>query len=313
MEIFKEKLKEVLGDKLQESVLLSGLTTIGVGGICDFFYKADSIEELVKAVNVAHKNKIPFFILGWGSNIVVSDYGFPGLVIKNESSNIVINQEGCEVIVDSGLPLPKLLTLIASNDLGGLEFMAGIPGTVGGAIYGNAGSKNYSISDYIKNVTLLELHNGKLVVHSYNRERMEFGCRSSKIKKMSKENGFQPVILTARFRLTPRRKEEIMSSMQENLAKKRASQPLTEKSAGCFFKNLGSVPEQAAGYLLDKSGAKKLKIGDAKVSKMHANFIINSKKATAREIRKLAKMASDLVEENFNIKLEEEIEYIGKW
>lgn len=313
MDVFRTNLSQALGEKLETNVLLSKYSAIGVGGICDYFFAAESIEELVRAVNVAYENKIPFIIIGWGSNIVVSDFGFPGLVIKNNSSGIVINADGCEVIADSGLGISKLLTMVASNDLGGLEFMAGIPGTIGGAIYGNAGSKNYSISDYIKNVTLLELVGEKLVIRSHDREWMEFEYRSSKIKEMSKTAGFKPIILTARFRLTPKRKEEILNSMQENLAKKRESQPLDKKSAGCFFKNLGSVPEQAAGYLLDKSGAKKLRVGDARVSKKHANFIINCGKASAKDIRKLAKKAADLVEENFKIKLEEEIEYVGKW
>src|SRR3989339_190689 len=313
MDTLKENLSQALGDKLETNVLLSKYSTIDVGGICDYFFTAESIEDLVRSVNVAYENKIPFMILGWGSNIVVSDFGFPGLVIKNNSSGIVINTDGCEVIVDSGLGISKLLAMVASNDLGGLEFMSGIPGTVGGAIYGNSGSKNYSISDYIKNVTLLELVADNLVLRSHDREWMEFEHRRSKIKEMNKTGGFKPIILTARFRLTPKRKEEILNSMQENLAEKRVGQPLGEKSAGCFFKNLGFVPEQAAGYLLDKSGAKKLRVGDARVSKKHANFIINSGKASAKDIRKLAKKAADLVEDNFKIKLEEEIEYVGKW
>ncbi len=314
MENEKDKiLKAELGDKLKNDVLLRDLTTIGVGGLTDYYLEADNIEQLVEAVNVAHKNNISILVIGWGSNIIASDYGFDGLIIKNKSTNLVFSEEKGQVIADSGISLGKLLNLAASNDLGGLEFLSGVPGTLGGAINNNAGSKDYSIGDFVKSITVLEEKGGKLEVTRHNNKWMEFEYRRSKLKAGYKSGEFKPVILTARIQLTHKRKDEILKSIQKNLEEKKANQPLVEKSAGSFFKNPGKIKEQAAGYLLDKSGAKKLSEGDAQVSKKHANFIINRNKATAKEIRLLADKMRNEVKKEYNQELEEEVEYIGKW
>ncbi len=308
-----EIIKAELGEKLKNDVLLRDLTTIGVGGLADYYFEAENIEELVEAVNVAHKNDIPVLVIGGGSNIVVSDYGFSGLVVKNKSDNLVFSEEKGQVIADSGISIGKLLNTAASNDLGGLEFMSGLPGTLGGAINNNAGSKDYGIGDFVKSVTVLEEKSGKLEVTRHNSKWMEFNYRTSRLKTEYKNDKFKPIILTARIQLAHKRKDEILKSIQKNLEERKEKQPLGEKSAGSFFKNTGKIKEQAAGYLLDKSGAKKLKEGDAQVSKKHANFVINKDKATARDIRLLADNMRNLVKKEFNQELEEEVEYIGKW
>lgn len=309
----EQNLKIHFGENLLTNVLLKEYTTIGVGGIADYFIISRNIEELVDCVNYAYKNKIPFLILGDGSNVVVSDYGFPGLVIKNEACSIVINREKGEIIADSGIGLSKILNLAASSELGGIEFVAGVPGRLGGCVYNNCGSKTSGIGDYVKSVTLLEEKSGKIIVTRHNSEWMEFEYRSTKLKKDYKNKEFKPVILTVKLRLARKRKDEILRAIRENLEWKKESQPLAEKSAGSFFKNPGKIKEQSAGFLLDKTGAKKLKSGGASVSKKHANFIVNSKNATAKDIRRLADMMRLNVRESYNIDLEEEVEYIGKW
>lgn len=312
MDLIQEELKDRLGGNLEFNVLMKDHTTMKVGGIADYFFVAKNIEDIVAAVNLAQKFNIPFAVIGDGSNIIVSDIGFKGLVIKNESKNIVINAERGEVIADSGISVSKLLNQVASYNLGGIEFLAGIPGTLGGAIYGNAGSSSAYIGNYVKSLTMLDLIRGELKVVRRTHEWMEFTYRSTKLKRLPGDS-FRPVILTAHLRLPQKRNDEILKSIQEYLALRKEKQPYGEKSAGSFFKNPGKLPEQAAGYLLDRSGAKKLKIGGAAISRKHANFLINAKDASAKDIKKLADSAKQLVFDNYDVLLEEEVEYFGEW
>jgi len=308
---------EQFGEKIEENALLKDFTSIGVGGVADYFYRAERVDELVGIVSYLSRHETPYFILGGGYNIVVSDLGFPGVVVKNEVRDIVFSLDKAEVIVSSGVEIGRLLMDAASRDLGGMEFLFGIPGTIGGALYNNAGAFGHSIGNFVKSATILipgnENKGTKILRHSKN--WFEFGNRISKIKELAKtgtnENG--PVILAIKLQLYQSKKEVILRKMQENLKYKKETQPLDAKSAGCFFRNPGRQKEQTAGFLLDKSGAKKLRIGNAVVSKKHANFIVNQGKATAEDIRRLANRMKDLVRTEFRINLTEEVEYIGKW
>jgi len=313
MEEAEQKMRESLGNDLGQNVSLKEFSSIGVGGVADYFYVAKKIDDLIKAVNTAYSVKIPYIVIGGGYNIIPSDSGFPGLVVKNECSSVAFSDENSQVIVDSGLALAKLINIAAGKELGGLEFLFGIPGTVGGAVYGNAGAFSYEIGDFVKSVILLVPKDGQMSIDKKNPDWMEFSYRSSKLKKQFCNEKFKPVILTVKLQLVKRRRDEILGMMQDNLAKKRESQPLEEKSAGSFFKNIDSAPEHAAGYLLDKAGAKKMRIGGAAFSKKHANFLINHKRACASDVRKLADKARELVRKKYDLELEEEVEYIGKW
>lgn len=313
MEETEQKLKKELGEELRTNVILSDLINIGVGGVADYFYVAKKIDDLVKAVSVAYNLGISYFIMGGGYNIVPSDNGFPGLVIKNECSSVAFSEENSQVIIDSGLQLAKLINISAGKEFGGLEFLFGIPGTVGGAVYGNAGAFSYEIGDFVKSVILLMPKDGKMVIVKKDPEWMEFAYRTSKLKRDFCGEKYKPVILTIKLQLVKRRRDEILNMMKDNLAKKVASQPLTEKSAGSFFKNIDSTREHSAGYLLDRAGAKRMRVGGAAFSKKHANFLINRKNAKAADIRLLADKAREVVKEKYNLDLEEEIEYIGKW
>ena len=315
--IESEEFKEQFGEKIEENVLLRDFTSIGVGGVADYFYRAERVDELVGIVSYLSRKGIPYFILGGGYNLIVSDLGFPGIVIKNEVRDMVFSQDSAEVIVGSGIEIGRLLMDAASRDLGGLEFLFGIPGTVGGAVYGNAGAFGHAIGDFVKSATILLSGNkrkeAKILRHS--QKWFEFGNRTSRIKEYTRlhpaEN--KPVILSIKLQLCQSKKEVILRKMQENFKYKKETQPLNAKSAGCFFRNPGPQKEQSAGFLLDSSGAKRLRIGDAVVSKKHANFIINRGKATAEDIRRLANQMKDLVRAEFRTNLQEEIEYIGKW
>ncbi|MCX6808646.1 MAG: UDP-N-acetylmuramate dehydrogenase [Candidatus Berkelbacteria bacterium] len=304
-------LSKELGTGLEENVPLANFSSLKVGGNADFFYRAKDIASLTLAVSLACRNNLAFFILGGGYNIVPSDQGFRGLVIKNESNNIVFSSESSKVIVDSGVNLGSLINAAAGRDLGGLEFLFGVPGTVGGAVYGNAGAFNYEIGNFVKSVTLLTLKDGNCAIVRHDSEWMRFGYRSSILKK--EKDSFKPVILTVTLQLVQRRRDEILRMMQENIAKKKLSQPLGEFSAGSFFKNAGIGKELAAGYLLDQAGAKKMRQGGAAFSQKHANFLINKKNATASDVRELAQKAREVVIQKSNIELAEEVEYIGQW
>lgn len=313
-----ELLKEVLGRELKTNVVLRDFTSLKVGGVSDYFYVAKSVKDLVKAVAVAVKIGLPYFILGGGNNIVVSDIGFPGLVIKNEARNLAFLPNSAGVVADSGANLGKLLTEAASRDLGGLEFLFGVPGTVGGAVYGNAGAHKSSIGEYVKFVTFL-MPNKKtkdFKIVKYRPDWLEFRYRQSRLKKMAAENSLdaaKPIILTVKLQLARSKSEIILDKMRKCLAVKKESQPMDLPSAGSFFKNLGPEKEQSAGFLLDHVGAKKVRVGKAAVSKRHANFIVNKGNARAEDIKRLAEQLKIKVRDEYRVNLEEEVEYVGRW
>ncbi|MFA7253295.1 MAG: UDP-N-acetylmuramate dehydrogenase [Patescibacteria group bacterium] len=311
MEDMEKYLFDKLGPEIKQNYPLRDLTSLRVGGVADYFFAAESIADLTAAVSAASSKSIPYFILGGGYNIVPADAGFPGLVIKNESNNIVFNSESSTVIVDSGVSLGRLINLAAGRDLGGLEFLFGVPGTVGGAVYGNAGAFGHAIGDFVKSITLLIPRVDKISIVRHDASWMDFCYRSSRLKEKYTGQNIKPVILTVTLQLAQRRKDEILRLMQVHIGRKKETQPVAEFSAGSFFKN----PDKstAAGLLLDQAGVKKLKFGDACFSKKHANFLINRKNAKASDVRLLAEKAKELVRQKYGIDLEEEIEYIGKW
>ena len=322
-------LTDKLKEGLREHEVMRDNTTMHVGGVADFYYEARKIEDLIKAVDVAIEVDIPYLILGMGSNLIFSDYGFPGLVIRNLTNNIAFMMEKSQVIVDSGANLQKLILESVSHNLSGLEFLFGVPGTIGGAIYGDAGANGQSIGDYVKYVTLLipGEKGEKSQVVQYKADWFNFGYRVSKLKTMT---GYKkPVILSARIQLAQSRQEEIMRRLNV-WKKKRVERQPDGWSCGSFFKNpipeelssfalvgrrsMPQLPkERTAGYMLEKVGAKKMKEGGAKVSTKHANFIINSNEAKAQDIRKLAEEMRAAVRDKFSVDLEEEVEYVGQW
>ena len=315
-----------LKEGLRQHEVMRDHTTLRVGGVADFYYEARTIDDLIKAIKIAQKAKIPYFVLGDGSNILFSDYGFPGLIIRNFSSNIAFMNEKSQVIVDSGMPLARLILESTSRNLSGLEFLYGVPGTVGGAVYGDAGAFGQAIGDFVKYVTLF-LPDEDPQIKQYDRHWMEFSYRGSKIKRMGTRQ--RPIILSVIIQLAQSRQEEIMRRLNSYKEKRINSEPLG-KSCGCVFRNpipqelknvtgagsanMPELPkERTAGFMLEKAGAKKLRVGGARVSPQHANFILNTNGAKAQEIRTLIEQMRSAVKEKFNVDLEEEIEYIGQW
>jgi len=324
----KKKITDLLANA-QEHVVMKNYTTFKVGGVADYFIEVKTVDELIRAVKAAISLQMPYFILGNGSNILFSDYGFAGLVIKNSTSNIAVMKEKSQVIADSGVMLPRLIMESISKDLAGLEFLYGIPGTVGGSVHGNAGAWGSAIGDYVKSLTVLMIDPEDNIPKVVQKDAswMEFDYRSTKLKTIKSK--MKPVVLTVRFQFSRNQREELMRRLNKYQEDRSRNLP-NNFSAGCVFKNpiplelknitgsgtrgMPELPkERTAGFMLEKSGAKKLKIGRAEVSDKHANFIINHDGAKANEIRSLIEEMREKVHEKFDITLEEEIEYIGQW
>lgn len=323
-------LVEKLSKGLREHEIMRNHTTMQVGGVADYYFNAETIDDVIMAIGVAKEANIPYFMLGGGSNIIFSDYGYPGLVIKNNTSNISFMIEKSQVIVDSGVPLSKLITEATSNNLSGLEFLFGVPGTVGGAVYGNAGAYGQSIGDFVKSATVLippKDEEEKPQIAQVDNKWFKFSYRKSYLKDENIKN--KPVILTLRIQMAQNRQEEIMRRINSYKTKRWSTQPIGV-TAGCVFKN--PIPEElkdfsgagsrnmpllpkerTAGYMLEHSGAKKLKNGAVRVSSKHANFLINGGSAKAQEVRQLIEQMRRLVQKKYDINLKEEIEYVGQW
>lgn len=302
-----KEIKQILGEGLKEDVSLQDYTTMKVGGVADYFYIAKNIDDLVKAILAARKVDVKYFILGRGSNILVSDFGFQGLVILNRASNIAFLTDKCQVIVDSGVSLARMIMESADHSMGGMEALYGIPGTVGGAVYGNVGAHGVEISQFIKSITLLSTA-GKIIRCKI--ESLKPAYRTSYLKELRKKGKESPLVLSVKFQLSPNKKEEVVKKLSYYQNLRMSKQPYNEPSCGSVFKNVG---DQASGILLDQAGAKKLREGGMQVSKKHANFIVNNGKGRAIEVRNLIEKMRQLVAEKEGVELEEEIEYVGEW
>jgi len=304
----KDELIKQLGDDLHLNENLAKYTTMKVGGPAKYFYFARKIDDLIRAITISQELKIPFFVLGSGSNIIFGDDGYHGLVILNRTDNIAFMNDKAQVIVDSGVSLMRLITESANHDLGGLEPLYGIPGTVGGAVYGNVGAYGLEISHYIKSITVLKSDNK---IARYKTDWLDPKYRSTKIKQDKKKyKKSLPVVLSVTFQLMHQKNEEIVKKLQHYKKLREEKQPYNFPSAGSIFKNVGTEKEKTAGYILEQVGAKKIKIGGAEVSNKHANFIINTKNATADDVKNIITQMKILAHDNYGVELEEEVEIV---
>jgi len=291
------KLKKALGEeKIKENVSLAPLTTFGIGGPASWFVDVKNEKEILEAVKISRQMKLPYFLLGGGSNILVSDQGFPGLVIKIKNENIAVS--GKIVTAGAGTPLARAVETAREKSLSGLECCIGIPGTVGGAICGNAGAREEWIGQKVASVIIIDKENKTV---NLDNSDCQFSYRQSRFKNESQE-----VILRVIFCLKRERKEIIEQKIKSFL-EARGNQP-KGKSAGSIFKN---PTGDSAGRLIDQAGLKGKKIGQAQISEKHANFIINTGGAKAEEVLKLIRLAQKTVKEKFNVNLELEIKLVG--
>jgi UDP-N-acetylmuramate dehydrogenase len=300
-----DQLVERLGPDLRRQVPLAGYTTLGIGGPAELLVEVNTLEELTEIVGAAHQAAVHVTILGEGSNLLIDDEGLDGLVVINRCCRIWAEQN--TVLAEAGARLHELVDFAIDHGLGGLEKMAGIPGTVGGAVIGNAGAYGQAISSVLAGAMLLNERGDVFAQHA---ESLEFGYRTSRLKSSS------DIVLRATFRLTPGSVEHLREEADRVMAQRAAKLPADDRTAGSYFKNIadpsvvyGKLP---AGKLLEEAGAKSLRVGQAAVSEKHANVIVNLGGATADDVRRLAEKMKSAVREKFGIELEEEVRYLGK-
>ncbi|MFQ5708574.1 MAG: UDP-N-acetylmuramate dehydrogenase [bacterium] len=269
-----------------------------VGGPADLFLQVETTSELVAAIQLAFGNRQSFTVLGFGANSLVSDKGIRGLVILNRAERIDFKPDD-SVEVDSGTNLALLARRAASHGLGGLEFLIGIPGTVGAAVAGNAGTREQWISTVLLSCHVINQH-GELV--EQKPQDLEFAYRHSRLKSSGE------VVVSARLCGQPDRPANIERKMKK-LLDQRKNQP-GGSSAGSVFKNPAG---DFAGRLIEACGLKGYATGGAQISQMHANFILNTGGATAEAIKTLIERCKSEVASHFGIHLVEEIKYLGDW
>ncbi|NIM59541.1 MAG: UDP-N-acetylmuramate dehydrogenase [Candidatus Aminicenantes bacterium] len=295
---------ENMGKHLKKSVPLRDYSNFKIGGKADYFFEAVSITELVKSILLARERSFPYFIIGGGYNILFDDEGFRGLIIRNCVQGIKQIGEKAEIEVLAGTRLEDLINFSIDKGLSGFEFLAGIPGTVGGAVFSNAGAFGHSIGKFLKDAEILN-RKGKRV--KVKRDYFEFRYRHS---ILSKQND---VFLRAVFKLQQGEKGEIKSRIEENLEKRKINHPPWDAAyAGSYFKNpvLPDGRRVPAAHFLDEVGAKNMKVGGAVVYGGHANFIINKEKASAQDVLSLAQELKERVKERFGVDLEEEVIFL---
>ncbi|MFH0873587.1 MAG: UDP-N-acetylmuramate dehydrogenase [Candidatus Komeilibacteria bacterium] len=306
-------------DNLRHSVPLAPFTTFKIGGLADYFYEAHDSDQTSDILQWAQEQQLPFLILGGGSNVLLPDAGYRGLVIQPKFNRLEIDDN--LVVAGSGLNLQELINKTLEAGLTGLEFVAGVPGTVGGAVVGNAGMYGVDMSSVVETVSYIDLttFEEKKIAAS----DVGFAYRHSKLKDL-------PALVTeVSLKLKKDDLEVSQKIIAERLAMRRDSMP-PEPSAGCFFKNVilanidldklraqdidtdqfikfGKIP---TGFLIDHCNLKGFKLGGAQVSPRHANYIINTGSATAEDVIKLASLIKQKVRDTFGIQLQEEVRII---
>ena len=286
--------KGLIRGKIKFKEPLRDNTTFKIGGSANFFIEPKDIKDLKLLINLLRKDKIPHLVMGAGSNLLISDKGVKAAVIRLNAPYFgKLTKRGNCLDVGSGLMLNQLLRIAKENSLSGVEFLAGIPGTVGGAVMMNAGVGDRSFGDLVKEIKVMD-YNGRIKVLRKN--DIKFTYRKSNLARY--------IILSAALELTKGNKEKINKEIKKFLEYRRNSQDKTSPNAGCIFKN---PKGESTGRLIDLCGLKGKRIGDACISRIHANFILNKGNAKAKEVLKLMDLIRKRVKSRFNINLQPEI------
>lgn len=308
---------------VKENISLAEFTTYKIGGAARYFYVAKNEDDLAAAASWAQEQKIPWIVLGGGTNLLISDDGFDGLVIKNENFSFEVS--GTKITVGSGLSLAYLVMQSAEHSLSGLEFFAGIPGTVGGAIYGNAGAWGHGIGETVESIKVW--HNGKIL--NLPAAVCEFSYRHSLMRQK------KYLILSAVLVLPKSIKEEVNAKIGDYLRQRSGGSQPKEASAGCTFRNIDASKVDVArvkreleisdeeyatvtkfgklpvGFVLEHLGFQGKKIGGAEISTVHCNFIVNSNAAKATDVIQLINFIKQQTRDRLGVQLEEEVQYLG--
>ena len=312
----EDQLRKTVGDGLLTAEPLRHHTTFRIGGPADFYFPARTPDSLVAALRAARDLGLPVFLLGGGSNLLVSDEGFRGLVLRNACE--AIEFDGTAAHVGCGADFLEFIYECRDRSLSGLEFAAGIPGSIGGALYGNAGCYGKDIGQFTIECTHTALDG--LKVETAPASWYQFAYRDSRLKREPR------VLLSCLIQLEKGDRKAIQAEIDEKLEVRRQKHPhwRVEPTAGSYFKNLPpdwqlpggrlspGTRRVAAGQLLDECGCRGLRVGDALVFRKHANIIVNDGRATAREVLELAAIMKERVRERFGVTLEEEVMFLGE-
>ena len=314
-----QRLTQIVGARLQENEPMNKHTNFRIGGPAKWFVDVKSVEELKDVLEVARESGIAFMILGGGSNILVNDAGFDGIVIKISMRSYEIH--GTTIKAQAGVLTCGLARATAMHGLAGLTWAISLPGTVGGAVRGNAGCFGGEMWDHLASVEVLR----DWEVLEVSKRDLAFGYRDSSFKHN------HDVILSVTFELAHGEEEQLKAELNDKLMKRKTSQPLNAGSAGCLFKNYEATDEElqrlatkldipvqmssarrlSAGWLIDQLNLKGTQIGGARISDVHGNFVVNTGEATADDVAQLIALVKTRARNEYGIMLKEEIEYIG--
>ena len=296
----KEDLEKLdVGEMIEDEPMYKH-TTYKVGGPARIYLKVKDVDSLIKTIKYCGKHRVKYLVIGRGSNLLFSDREYEGLIISlNECFN-EIKVNGSTMIAQAGVPMISLSYQAAKIGLSGFEFMGGIPGSIGGGIYMNAGAYKYDLASVVKTVTLL---NEKHEVVTFNNEQMDFSYRHSICQDNRKL-----IVLEVTFELTAKSPDEIKAVLDKRKERRMSSQPWNMPSAGSVFRNPQDKP---AWQYIDECGLRGYEIGGAQVSPKHSNFIVNNGYASARDILDLIQLAQKVVKERFDIDLVTEVRLVN--
>jgi UDP-N-acetylmuramate dehydrogenase len=283
-----------LGVQLKPGTSLAGLTSLGIGGTTDLL-RIEKHEAIPDLLNLLDAQNVPHKFLGGGSNLLVGDGELPWVVLQLVSPTPDIVLEGNFAQVDAAADLGRTVTFCAKNDLGGMEGLIGVPGTIGGALRMNAGAYGMQIGSYVRQVKLYRAGARKL--ETLEGDQISFEYRHTSFAA-------DDMMLAVKLELPSKPYREILKGIRICNEKRRASQPLGQKSAGCIFKN---PPGASAGRMIDELGLKGLNVGDARVSDRHANFFVNAGKASAKDMLTLIAEVRERVQKSFGVILDHEV------
>jgi len=297
-----DALVEKFGSQVKENASLAPYTSARIGGHADYLIIANSSGELAEIMKIIWQEQLPYFILGGGSNVLVSDKGIRGLTVLNRAKATRFdNGDQPKVWVESGVVFSNLANRCASKGLSGLEWACTVPGTIGGAVYGNAGAFNGDISGNLIWAEILTESSRE----RWSVEEMEYGYRTSILKRGDQK----AIILSAELSLKNATKEEVSVKIGQFSERRKSSQP-PGASMGSMFKN----PQgDYAGRLIEAAGLKGTRVGNAEISTLHGNFFVNHGRTKASDIRALIELAQRTVQGKFGVVLELEIELVGEW
>lgn len=297
----KEILRKIKG-RVSFRAPMRNHTTFHIGGPADILVVPKDVDDIKYGITYAKEEEIPVYSIGNGSKILVTDKGIRGMVIKIAKTLDSVEVSGERIVAGAGCPLSRLIKIATRNSLSGIEFATGIPGTLGGAVAMNAGTYLGAMSDIVKSVAVVDTLDNSLCILS--KDDCCFGYRKSIFHER------KMIITKVELEMKKEHEKKIKQKIEELVERRKRTQPLNERNAGCVFRN---PPTISAGKLIETVGLKGFRIGDAEISRIHANFIVNLGKTWAEDVYALMRLAQNKVKAKYGIDLIPELRIIGEW